>query len=597
METISKVLPLLAGIGMFLYGMNLMASAIEKLAGAKLERTMERFTDNRFKGLLLGTGVTAIIQSSAATSITMIGFVNAGIMTLAQTIPVIWGANIGSTATAQLLRLGDLNGGGVFLSMLKPSSFAPVIIVVGAFIILLCKKRRTKNIANLLIGFGILFWGMTTMEETFAPLKDSAKFQEMFISFSNPFVGIFVGLLLTAVIQSSSATVGILQALSASGSITVATALPILLGQNIGKCVPVILASIGNNKDAKRASLCYLLFNVFSLLLFGIGVYGLDAIFDFAAMDNVVNRGNIATMHTAINLIAALLLMPFVRQYDRMLHRLIKDGGDVKEKRTLDCLDDAFLKNPQVAMEQCRKVLFDMCHVVKENAMIVTDMVLNGYNEKTLLDLNAGEDFLDKSEAGINAYMVNVTYHTMTEEDSHLATEILQSVSDFERIGDYCINLSETAEYMFENKSSFTPEAKAELEVLFDAIRNVIDLTVAAYTSNDLERIAFVEPMEEVIDDIVDRMKSNHIIRLRNGVCTADDGITFTEILTNTERISDHCSNIAIYLMQKLTVNRAFDRKLYQDELHKGVDPRYRKYIDMYKKEYLDRIPCLKIEN
>jgi len=597
METISKVLPLLAGIGMFLYGMNLMASAIEKLAGAKLERTMERFTDNRFKGLLLGTGVTAIIQSSAATSITMIGFVNAGIMTLAQTIPVIWGANIGSTATAQLLRLGDLNGGGVFLSMLKPSSFAPVIIVVGAFIILLCKKRRTKNIANLLIGFGILFWGMTTMEETFAPLKDSAKFQEMFTSFSNPFVGIFVGLLLTAVIQSSSATVGILQALSASGSITVATALPILLGQNIGKCVPVILASIGNNKDAKRASLCYLLFNVFSLLLFGIGVYGLDVIFDFAAMDNVVNRGNIATMHTAINLIAALLLMPFVRQYDRMLHRLIKDGGDVKEKRTLDCLDDAFLKNPQVAMEQCRKVLFDMCNVVKENAAIVTDMVLNGYNEKTLLNLNAGEDFLDKSEAGINAYMVNVTYHTMTEEDSHLATEILQSVSDFERIGDYCINLSETAEYMFENKSSFTPEAKAELEVLFDAIRNVIDLTVAAYTSNDLERIAFVEPMEEVIDDIVDRMKSNHIIRLRNGVCTADDGITFTEILTNTERISDHCSNIAIYLMQKLTVNRAFDRKLYQDELHKGVDPRYRKYIDMYKKEYLDRIPCLKIEN
>lgn len=597
METISKVLPLLAGIGMFLYGMNLMASAIEKLAGAKLERTMERFTDNRFKGLLLGTGVTAVIQSSAATSITMIGFVNAGIMTLAQTIPVIWGANIGSTATAQLLRLGDLSGGGVFLSMLKPSFFAPIIIVVGAFLMLLSKKRKTKNIANLLIGFGILFWGMTTMEETFAPLKNSPKFHEMFVSFSNPFIGIIVGLLLTAVIQSSSATVGILQALSASGSITVATALPILLGQNIGKCVPVILASIGNNKDAKRASMCYLFFNVFSLVLFGFGVYGLDVVFDFAAMDNVVNRGNIATMHTAINLIAALLLMPFVEQYDRMLHKIIKDGGDVKEKRTLDCLDDAFLKNPQVAMEQCRKVLFDMCNVVKENAVIVTDMVLNGYNEKTLADLNVGEEFLDRSEAGINAYMVNVTYHTMTEEDSHLATEILQSVSDLERIGDYCINLSETAEYMFENKSSFTPEAKAELEVLFDAIKNVIDLTVAAYTSNDLERIAFVEPMEEVIDDIVDRMKSNHIIRLRGGVCTADDGITFTEILTNTERISDHCSNIAIYLMQKLTVNRAFDRKLYQDELHKGVDPRYRKYIDMYKKEYLDRIPCLKIES
>lgn len=590
METISKMLPLLAGIGMFLYGMNLMASAIEKLAGAKLEKTMERFTDNRWKGLALGTGVTAVIQSSAATSITMIGFVNAGIMTLAQTIPVIWGANIGSTATSQILRLGDLDGGGAFLSMLKPASFAPIIIVVGAFIMLLSKKRRTKNISNLLIGFGILFWGMTTMEETFAPLKESARFQEMFISFGNPFIGIMIGLLLTAVIQSSSASVGILQALSASGSITVATAFPILLGQNIGKCVPVVLASIGNNKDAKRASLCYVLFNVFSLILFGAGVYGLNAVFHFEAMDNVVNRGDIATMHTGINLIAALVLMPFVKQYDKLLHKIIRDGEDVKEKRTLDCLDDAFLKNPQVAMEQCRKVLFDMCSVVKENAAIVSDMVLNGYNEKTLVDLKAGEEFLDKSEAGINAYMVNVTYHTMTEEDSHLATEILQSVSDFERIGDYCINLSETAEYMFENKSSFTADAQQEMEVLFDAIRNVIDLTVEAYKSNDPDRIAYVEPMEEVIDDIVDRMKSNHIMRLRKGVCTADNGITFTEILTNTERISDHCSNIAIYLMQKLTVHENFDRRVYQEELHKGRDPRYRQYIEMYKKEYLDRI-------
>ncbi len=590
MGMIESVLPLLAGIGMFLYGMNLMASSIEKLAGAKLENTMERLTENRWAGLALGTGVTAVIQSSAATSITMIGFVNAGIMALVQTIPVIWGANIGSTATAQILRLGDLNGGGEFISMLKPSSFAPIIIIIGAFIMLLAKKRKMKNISNLLIGFGILFWGMTTMEGTFAPLKNSEQFQELFVSFKNPLIGILAGFLLTAVIQSSSASVGILQALSATGSITVATALPILLGQNIGKCVPVVLASIGNNKDAKRASLCYLLFNVFSLTVFGIGVFGLNAIFHFEQMGNVVNRGDIANMHTGINLLAALLLMPFVNGMDRLLHRLIRDGEEVREKRTLDCLDDAFLKNPQVAMGQCRKVLFDMCSVVRENAAIVSKLVLDGYSEKPLADLKAGEDFLDKSEAGINAYMVNVTYHTMTEEDSHLATEILQSVSDFERIGDYCINLSETAEYMYENKSTFTPDAKRELEVLFDAIRNVIDLTVDAYRSDDLNKIAFVEPMEEVVDDIVDRMKRNHIKRLRGGACTADNGISFTEILTNTERISDHCSNIAIYLMQKLTVHEAFDRKKYQDELHEGRDPRYRQYIELYKKEYLDRI-------
>ena len=593
METISKILPLFAGIGMFLYGMNLMASAIEKLAGAKLERILERLTGNRWKGLALGTGVTAVIQSSAATSITMIGFVNAGIMTLAQAIPVIWGANIGSTATAQLLRLGDLSGSGSWLSMLKPSSFAPIIIVIGAFIMLLSKTRRMKNISNLLIGFGILFWGMTQMEGVFEPLKHNDEFKELFVSFNNPFIGIMVGLLLTAVIQSSSASVGILQALSATGSITVATAFPILLGQNIGKCVPVILAGIGNNKDAKRTSLCYVLFNVFSLVLFGVGVYGLNAIFHFEAMNEVVNRGDIANLHTGINLIAALVLMPFVNLYDRLLRRIIKDGEEVKEKRTLDCLDDAFLKNPQVAMQQCRKVLFDMCSVVKENAAIVSKLMLDGYDEKPLVDLYKGEEFLDKCEAGINAYMVKVTYHTMTEEDSHLSTEILQSVSDFERIGDYCINVSETAAYMFENKTSFTPDAMKELDVLFRAIQNVIDLTVEAYKSDDLDKIAYVEPMEEVIDDIVDRMKRNHIKRLSGGTCTADNGISFTEILTNTERISDHCSNIAIYLMQKLTVHEAFDRKKYQEELHEGRDPRYRQYIEMYKKEYLDQIPAL----
>lgn len=593
MSKVAAILPLLAGIGMFLYGMNLMASAIEKLAGAKLESTLEKLTDNKWKGFVLGTGVTAVIQSSAATSITMIGLVNAGIMVLKQTIPVIWGSNVGSTATAQILRLGDLSSGDSWISMLKPSSFAPIILIIGALIMLLAKKRKMKNISNLLIGFGIVFWGMTTMEETFDPLKDSAQFQELFVSFKNPLIGILAGLLLTAVIQSSSASVGILQALSSTGTVTVATAFPIILGQNIGKCVPVVLASIGNNKEAKRTALCYILFNVCSLVLFGVGVYGLDMLFQFDFMDSIMNRGDIANMHTGINLITALILMPFLNLYDKMLHKIIKDDEEVKEKRTLDCLDVAFLKNPQVAMGQCRRVLFEMCNVVTENTHIVADMLLNGYTEKPLNNLNSGEDFLDKCEAGINAYMVNVTSHTMSEEDSHLATEILQSVSDFERIGDYCINLSETAEYMDENKSTFSAQAKSELEVLFDAIKNVIYLTVEAYKSDDPDRIAYVEPMEEVVDDIVDRMKSNHIKRLRRGICTPDNGITFTEILTNTERISDHCSNIAIYLMQKLTVNENFDRKKYQDDLHEGKEPRYRQYIEQYKKEYLNRIEIL----
>lgn len=589
----TSILSLLAGIGMFLFGMNLMASSIEKLAGAKLESTLERLTNNKWKALALGTGVTAIIQSSAATSITMVGFVNAGLMTLKQAIPVIWGSNIGSTATAQILRLGDLGSGSSILSMLKPSSFAPLLIFIGALIMLLAKKRNWKNVANLLVGFGILFWGMTTMEEVFSPLKDSKQFQSFFTSFNNPMLGILAGLILTAIIQSSSASVGILQALSSTGTITTGMAFPIILGQNVGKCLPIILAAIGVNKNSKRASVCYVLFNLISLVLFSVIIYGSNAIFHFSFMDNIVNRGDIANMHTGVNLITALLLMPLVNFYETILNKIIPDKEDSKEKKkfnTLDYLDSLLTKNPGLAMEQCHKVLTAMCDVITENAYIALHLFTE-YKGELLSDFRQSEEFLDRCEARIGDYIAQVTKHTMTEAESRSSSKILQAVSDFERIGDYFVNLTETATYMHENNIHFSEQAYQELDVLYKAIEEIIHYTVLAYTNDDMNALDHIEPIEETVDEITDHIRNNHIKRLRKGLCSSDNSISIIEILTNLERISDHCANIAIYIMQEKAGDEHFDRRKYLRHLHEGTDPIYVKYLNQYTNQYLSQVP------
>ncbi|MGN0298714.1 MAG: Na/Pi cotransporter family protein [Lachnospiraceae bacterium] len=589
----TSILKLMAGIGMFLFGMNLMASSIEKLAGAKLESTLERLTSNKWKALALGTGVTAVIQSSAATSITIVGFVNAGLMTLKQAIPVIWGSNIGSTATAQILRLGDLGSGSSILSMLKPSSFAPILIFVGAMIMLLAKKRNLKNIANLLIGFGILFFGMTTMEEVFEPLKESEQFKQLFTSFNNPVLGILAGLILTAIIQSSSASVGILQALSSTGTVTAGIAFPIILGQNVGKCLPIILASFGVNKNSKRASVCYVLFNIISLVLFGFIVCGSNAIFHFEFMNNVVNRGDIANIHTGVNLVTALLLMPLLGVYEKLLKKIVPDKDKSHEKQTfkaIDYLDKLLTKTPGLAMEQCHKVLTAMGEAVIDNIHIALGL-FDEYSEKPLEEFRQSEDFLDRCEAKVSEYMAEVTKHTMNEAESRNSTKILQSVSDFERIGDYCVNLTETSAYMHENNTHFSEQAVQELHILYQAIEEIVHYTVTAYSTGDMDALNHIEPIEETVDEITDRIRNNHIKRLRKGLCTADNSISIIEILTNLERISDHCANIAVYIMQERAGSEHFDRRKYLRHLHEGIDPIYVKYLDQYTRKYTNQVP------
>lgn len=590
---LNSILSLLAGIGMFLFGMNLMASSIEKLAGAKLESTLEKLTSNKWKGFALGTGVTAIIQSSAATSITIVGFVNAGLMTLRQAIPVIWGSNLGSTATAQILRLGDVGSSNPILAMLKPSSFAPLLIFFGALIMLLAQKRNLKNIANLLIGFGILFWGMSTMEEVFTPLKDSPEFQALFTSFSNPILGILAGLILTAIIQSSSASVGILQALSATGTITAGMAFPIILGQNVGKCVPIILAGINVNKNSKRASVCYVLFNIVTLCLFGVLVCGTNAIFHYSFMDNIVNRGDIANLHSGVNLITALVLMPFINVYEKLLRKIIKDDVEEAPKKSgteIDYLDNLLTKTPGLAMEQCHRVITAMCEKIESNIKISVGL-LSDYNTEVLSEFNQSEEFLDRCEAHIDTYMAEVTKHTMTEAESRNSTKILQAVSDFERIGDYCVNISETAKYMHDNQTHFSEAAMRELNVLFQIVDEIVHYTTLAYTAGDMDALSHIEPIEETVDELTDRIRNNHIARLRQGLCNSDNSISLVEILTNFERISDHCANIAVYIMQEKSTDGHFDRRRYLRHLHEGTDPVYMEYLYHYTQTYLNQIP------
>ncbi len=442
-----SILTLLGGVGLFLFGMNLMGASLKNLAGGSLEKVLEKLTTgkNQFtgtiKGFTLGTAVTAIIQSSAATTIMLIGFVNAGIMKLGQAIPVVFGANIGSTATAQILRLGDLAETNILLKLLKPSSFAPILICIGAFIILFTNNNKKRDIASILVGLGILFLGMNTMEGVFAPLKESESFQNLFTSFNNPLLGILIGLVLTAIIQSSSASVGILQAISSTGVVTYGTAIPIIIGQNIGKCMTIILGGIGANKKAKRVSLSYLLFNIFGAVFFVIVIYGLQLFIDMPFMDKVVNRGNIANVHFLFNFIISLILLPFSNQVAKLTGKIIRDDEESKIDKELATLDPRLIATPSIAISQARNVMFAMADCIRENFAIACRLI-SDFNEEDAAKLEENEDFIDKCESSLNNFLLKVTsQNNMSRSERLDVSELLNSLSDMERIGDHCENL------------------------------------------------------------------------------------------------------------------------------------------------------------
>ncbi len=586
---IFAIFKLFGGIGLFLYGMSLLGTSLEKLAGAGLERTLERLTNNRLKGLALGTIVTGVIQSSAATTVMLVGFVNAGIMKFAQTVPVIMGANIGTTVTGQILRLGDLSGSQLIFELIKPTSFAPIVIAIGSFMILVSKRRKTRDIANLLIGFGILFFGMTTMESALAPLKDSPAFQRVFFMFKNPILGVLLGAVVTAILQSSSASVGILQAIASTGTVTFSMAAPIIIGQNIGKCVTVLIASIGTNKNAKRVVVCHLMINLIGAAMFLLAIYGFQSFVGFTFWEKAMTRGNIADFHTLFNILTSVVLLPFCSVLVSISKKILKDGAPSRADSSLALLDDIFLDRPSVALEQCRKVILNMGDTIQENYdMAIT--LLHDFDEKTFEKLNENESFLDKCETAMGEYLVRITAKNIRREDQKEVAELLHCVGDFERIGDHCVNIAEVGQFNKEQGIFFSETGLVEIKAVSEAVKQVITITLEAYRTDDLTVAYRVEPLEEVIDVLKETLKTHHIDRLSNGDCSVQAGISLTEFLTSAERISDHCSNVALHIIEKLNSAKSFDSHEYQALMHRGLTEEYKALYRYYESKYYDPI-------
>lgn len=584
---LNHILQLVGGIGLFLYGMKYLGSSLERLAGAKLEKTLEKLTGNRIKGLLFGVLVTGVIQSSSATTIMLVGFVNAGIMKLSQTIPVLLGANIGTTITGQILRLGDVSGdGNSLLSMLKPSSFAPLMIGIGAFIMLISKKKKANDIASILLGFGILFFGMTTMEVALDPLKTSESFHEAFTTFTNPFIGLTLGILLAMILQSSSAAVGIVQAVAAAtGNITMAVVAPMVIGISIGKLFPVFLASIGTKKEAQQVALSQLFVSavggILGMLVFYLAIVPLN----FVNMDAVMNRGNIADFNSVYNIIVSLFFLPWCKFVSKVVKKLRKDSKPSKIDQELAMLDVIFLKTPSVALEQCRKVINGMGTTVIENYGIAIDMH-EEYNEKEYELLNENERFLDKSETVLNDYMVKVNACQLRPEEQKLATEILHSVMDFERMGDHCIKLYDVAEYNRNEKIVFSPIAKKELNLLSEAVGEVIKITVGSLTMDKPDLAKKVEPLRDIISSLSEEIRERHVHRLQTGQCTVQSGISLVECLTSFERISAYCSNVALHVIERHSGIEGFDMHEYTKDI-KANSEEYKGFFKEFEEKYL----------
>ena len=550
--TFESVLMMLGGIGMFLYGMKLMGNSLESAAGAKMEKILEKLTSNKAKGVALGAGVTAVIQSSAATIIMVVGFLNAGILKLAQGVPVIMGANIGTTITAQILRMGDISGDNIFLLLLKPSTFAPLLIVVSAFIMLMSKRKSVRDKTGIFMGLGILFMGMTLMQNSFAPLAESEEFTRIFTLFANPFLGVAVGMLVTILLQSSSAAVGVLQATASTGVVTFAMAAPIAIGCNLGKCVTVLLASIGVKRDAKRAVSIDVTMCVLGSVIFLVVIYAYQALIGFGFWNDTVNMGDVANFHTLFNIVVAVVFLPFVKPLISLSGKIVKDkSGYTKMDQELAMLDSRFLDTPNVALEQCRKVINIMCATGRDSFNVACDLV-DKYDEGKRQIIDENESFLDKTETVLGEYIVRITEQALSAKQNVFATELLHTVGDMERIGDHVDNLAEEAEIMHNDGIRYSDESMVEFGYLRGALNEILETTGKAYETEDSALVLRVEALEEIIDDMVDAMKINHATRLKEGTCTVERGVSFIEMLTDIERISDHCNNVCQHLLQRL---------------------------------------------
>ncbi|MBU5469591.1 Na/Pi cotransporter family protein [Falcatimonas sp. MSJ-15] len=544
------VLTMIGGLALFLYGMNIMGDGLGKVSGGRLEKILETLTSNPIKAVLLGAGVTAVIQSSSATTVMVVGFVNSGIMKLSQAIGIIMGANVGTTITSWLLSLSGIESGNIFVNMLKPSSFSPILALVGIIFILFTKSEKKHDIGNILLGFTILMFGMDTMSNAVKPLADVPEFTNILIRFSNPVLGLIAGAILTAVIQSSSASVGILQALCKTGAVTFGTAIPIIMGQNIGTCITAIISGIGANKNAKRAAIVHLYFNIIGTTLFMVVFYLLNAVLNFSFLDDSANAFNIAVIHSIFNVSATFVLLPFTKLLEKLATLTIRDDEEKEvQNNEFGLLDVRFLDTPSLAVEHCSDLTEKMADITKECVYRAIDLIDNYSNDEAtaIEDL---EERIDKYEDEIGSYLVLLSKKSITDKDSNTLSLLLHEIGDFERMSDHAVNIVQAAREMNSKKLEFSKKATKELAVFSRAVKDIVDLSVNVFKTRDENMALSVEPLEEVIDYLNKEVKARHIKRLSKGKCTIDMGFILSDIITNYERIADHCSNIAVGLIE-----------------------------------------------
>lgn len=577
-------LQMLGGLCLFLFGMETMGDGLTRASGNKLEKILGSLTSSVPRGVLLGCAVTAVIQSSSATTVMLVGFVNSGLMRLSQVIPVIMGANIGTTVTAWLLSLASIDGSSFFIQMLKPMSFSPILAAIAIGFMMFTKNEKKHNIGLVLIGFAVLMYGMDIMSSAVEPLKDVPGFIRILTMFSNPVLGVLAGAVFTAAIQSSSASVGILQALCMTGSVTYGAAIPIIMGQNIGTCITAILSAIGANKGAKRVAAVHLAFNIIGTVIFLCVFYIGNAILQFDFLGDRVNPANIAIIHSIFNIASTVLLLPFCKQLEKLANLLVKDVPEKKAKdETLQLLDERFMETPSIAAGQCRKVAEKMAQLSRDCVFRAMDMI-GSYTEEADAYVSLLESKIDRYEDALGAYIVKLEREELNHDDSKMLNLILHSIGDLERISDHAKNISETAAEMNRKGAVFSQEAQNEVQVYMDAVREIVQMATDAFSRQDAALASNVEPLEEVIDTLNAEVKDRHITRLQKGTCTIELGFMLSDLSNNLERVADHCSNLAVCTIE--TQKDEFDMHKYLKTIKKYDTDHFKEKESIYEKKY-----------
>ena len=582
---IADFISLLGGIALFLYGMAVMGDNLKKVAGSKLELVLYKLSGTPLKGVLLGTGVTAVIQSSSATSVMVVGFVNSGMMKVRQAIGVIMGAILGTSVTGWILCLNSLSGGSGWVDLLSTATLTGVVAVAGILLRMMKRKPSRKYVGNILLGFAVLMYGMTAMSSAVSPLRESQEFIDILTTFSNPLLGILVGLLFTSVLQSASAAVGILQVLAGTGAITFQIALPIIMGIAIGAAVPVLLSALGANISGRRTAFVYLLIDVLGAAIWALVFYAANAIVRFTFMDTIMTAVTVALMNTLFRFATVLVLMPAIPLLEKLVVWLVPDssGSQLLEQHDMDRLEERFLQHPALAIEQSRLVTDSMAEKARDNLLRAMHLRLE-YSERGYEQVDEAEQLVDRYEDKLGTYLMKLTGRSLTPEQTEEVAKYLHTISDFERISDHACNIADVCQEIDEKKVVFSPNAVHELQVLESAVTEILSTAIDAFVNGNLQLAARVEPLEEIIDGLCDEVKSHHVERLQQGLCTLNQGFVFNDLLTNYERVADHCSNIAVAIIEVESDN--FDTHEYLNSVKAMKDASFERYYDEYKKKY-----------